>query len=76
MPNFDLILFFDLMRLDNEFTMSMINPFTGDEDTEEDNVSANLLRLGAGFKMNNLAIQPMITINEDKESKDISKTSK
>ena len=35
----------------------------------EESGGLNLVRLGVGVKMNNLVIQPMVTINEDKEKR-------
>ena len=34
-----------------------------------DSGSTNLLRFGAGYRKNNLVIQPTVTINEDKEKR-------
>ena len=66
-PNSDLTLFLDLMRLNYELFMSAELPYVNFE-IEKDS-STNLLRCGAGFKMKNLVIQPMITMNEDEEKR-------
>ena len=66
-PDFDFIPFLDLMILDSEVSTSfMLNGLTYQDG---DDVSTNLLRFGLGFKMNNLVVQPMVTINEDKEKR-------
>ena len=65
----NIILFLDLMILDSEVTTSMT--LNGNEllNLEVDG-SANLLRLGGGFKINNnLVLQPMVTMNEDREKR-------
>ena len=60
--------FLDLMRLEGDISTTAI--LNGEEFLNmEQSVSANLIRLGLGFEMNNLVIQPMVTINEDDEKR-------
>ena len=66
--NFTYIPFLDLMITEGEvsstITLNGVEVMSAEGDGE-----ANLLRLGVGFKMNNLIVQPMITINEDEEKR-------
>ena len=57
------------MNLDSKISMDVTSngqPFL----TLEDNVNTNLLRFGAGHKTDNqIAVQAMVTMNEDKEAR-------
>ena len=56
------------MRVESDISSSLT--FNGEELLNiEESGGANLVRLGVGFKMNNLVIQPMVTINEDEEKR-------
>ena len=60
--------FLDLMRIESDISMSVT--FNGEELLNgEESGGVNLVRLGIGFKMNNLVVQPMVTINEDEEKR-------
>ena len=62
------LVFIDLMNLDTKLSMDVTSnnqPFLG----MEDNANINLLRFGSGYKIDNLAIQAMVTMNEDKEKR-------
>ena len=67
-PKFVFIPFIDLMRTDSEISMSFIDPYGNDINIDADG-SANLLRFGAAFKMNDFVIQPMVTMNEGKDKR-------
>ena len=69
MTNFDCIPILDLMTVKSKLTMSYINPGNGIEYTDENDGSANLLRFGAAFKMNDFVIQPIVTMNEDRDKR-------
>ena len=60
--------FLDLMRIESDISMSVT--FNGEELLNgEESGGTNLVRLGIGFKMNNLVVQPIVTINEDEEKR-------
>ena len=64
----NIIGFMELMKLDVKYSMDVTfngQPFIG----VEDNGDINLLRFGAGYKLNNLAFQAMVTMNEDQEKR-------
>jgi len=65
--NVDFVAFLNLMRTEGEVTMSYI--FAGEEVNIENDGGATLLQLGLGYKIDNLVIQPTVTINEDKEKR-------
>jgi len=59
------LVFIELMNLDSNLSMDITS--NGQQVLGvEDNANTSLLRFGAGHKIDNLAIQAMITMNEDK----------
>ena len=62
------LVFLELMNLDGKISLDVTS--NGQHFlTLEDNISTRLLRFGAGHKIDNLAIQAMVTMNEDKEAR-------
>ena len=62
------LVFIELMKLDSNLSMDITS--NGQQVLGmEDNANTSLLRFGAGHKIDNLAIQAMVTMNEDKEAR-------
>ena len=62
------LVFVELMNLDAKVSSDIT--FNGQQISGmEDNANTSLLRFGAGHKIDNLAIQAMVTMNEDKEAR-------